>query len=112
MIASVIAAALLMVPASSPTAAQRKAYNACLEKFAIKEIEDKMEAAAFEASVATACANEQSSLRQAAVSTGVAAGRKKAELEEMISGDIEDYQANAKDIFLDFKQKGAKPQTP
>ena len=112
MIASVIAAALLLVPASSPTAAQRKAYNACLEKFTIKGIEEKMEPAAFDASVATVCASELSSLRQAAVSTGMAAGRKKAELEEMISGDIEDYQANAKDMFLDFKQKGAKAQTP
>jgi hypothetical protein len=112
MIASVIAAALLLVPASSPTAAQRKAYNSCLEKFTIKGIEEKMEAAAFEAAVGTVCANELSTLRQAAVSTGLAAGRKKADLEEMIAGDIEDYQANAKDMFRDFKEKGSKAQTP
>lgn len=112
MIASVIAAALLLAPSSSPIASQRKAYNSCLEQFTIKGIEEKMEASAFEAALPAACANEQNALKQAAVSTGLAAGRKKADLEEIVAGDIEDYQANAKDLFKDFKAKAEKPSTP
>jgi hypothetical protein len=116
MIASVIAATLMMAPATNAVAvhrkayaAQRKAYNDCLEEFAIKGIESKMEVAAFESAVATACSGEATALRQAAVGTSKAAGRKPADGEEMVTDDIAEYQENAKYLFRDFKEKGSKP---
>jgi hypothetical protein len=116
MIASVIAATLMMAPAMNAVAvhrkayaAQRKAYNDCLEEFAIKGIESKMEIAAFESAVATACSGEATALRQAAVGSSKAAGRKPADGEEMVTDDIAEYQENAKFIFRDFKEKGSKP---
>lgn len=105
---SAVVAALLL---ASPTAPQRRAYNDCLEKFAVKSIEEKMETAAFEAAVATACASELNALKQAAVATGLKEGRKKADLEQIVAGDIEDYQLDAKDLFKDFKAKAEKPPT-
>jgi len=116
MIASVIAATLMMAPATNAVAvhrkayaAQRKAYNDCLEEFAIKGIESKMEVAAFESAVATACSGEATALRQAAVGSSKAAGRKPADGEEMVTDDISEYQENAKYLFRDFKEKGSKP---
>ena len=116
MIASVIAATLMIAPTTNPVAvhrkayaAQRKAYNDCLEEFAVKGVENKMEIAAFESAIATACSGEASALRQAAVSTSAAAGRKPAEAEEMVTDDIAEYQENAKYLFRDFKKDGSKP---
>jgi hypothetical protein len=116
MIASVIAATLMMAPATNPVAvhrkayaAQRKAYNDCLEEFAIKGIENKMEISAFDTAVSTACSGEVTALRQAAIGTSAAAGRKAADAEEMVTDDIAEYQENAKYLFKDFKEKGSKP---
>jgi hypothetical protein len=110
MIASVIAAALLL--ASNPTAPQRKAYNACLEKFTMKSFEDRLELAAFESALPTACAAEAATLRKSALAADLKAGRKAADSASMIDGDFEDYKANAMEIFRDFKSKSAKAEAP
>ena len=109
MIAPALAFSFLLL--ANPTSAQRSAYNECLEKFTIKSIEDKLEEAAFETAVATACAAEAEALRKAALAADLAAGRKAADSADMISGDIEDYQANAKDLFADFKARAEKPSS-
>lgn len=107
MIASVIAAALLL---ASPTAGQRKALTSCLEKFTVKSVEDKMDANAFQSALAAACAQEEATLRRAALAVDLKAGRKAADSESMISGDLEDYKANAIDLFRDFTKSNPAPQ--
>ena len=110
MISSALAFVLVMTAAAADgTPAARKAYSACLEKFMAKGLDAQMEPEAFDAAVATACPAEASRLRQAAIDANVAAGRKRADAEDMVAGDIEDYQLNTKELYREFKETGARP---
>ena len=109
MISSALALMLLMAPAADNTPTARRAYSACLNQFIAKTLDDKLEPTAFDSAVPTACTDKAEALRRAAVSAAVAAKRKSKDAEEMVSGDIEDYQANAKEMFREYKEKGVKP---
>ena len=112
MISSAIALIMVMTAAApDATPSARKAYSACLEKFMVKGLDEKMEPAAFDTAVAGACSAEAARLRQAAIDANVAAGRKRADAESMVAGDIEDYQLNTRELFREFKDTGARPTT-
>ena len=110
MISTALAFSLLITTAAADgTPSARKAYSGCLHKFLVKGLDDKLEPDAFDAALAGACAAEAARLRQAAIDASVAAGRKRADAEEMVAGDIQDYQADAKEMFREYKEKGARP---
>lgn len=109
MIASVLAFALLAAAAADNVRAARTAYGDCLESFTSKSLDEQLEPAAFDAAIGTACTDKVDALRRAAVSAAVAAKRKSKDAEEMVGGDIEDYQINAKEMFREYKANKTKP---
>ena len=110
MISSALALILAMTAAAADgTPAARKAYSACLERFMAQRLDEKMAPEAFDAAIGTACAPEASRLRQAAMDAAKAQGRPAASAEEMVTGDMEDYQLNTKELFREFLESGARP---
>jgi hypothetical protein len=110
MIASVLAFTLAAAAAAPDnTGSARKAYGACLDTFIIKGLDDKLEPDAFDTAVKAACTDKAEALRRAAVSAAVAAGRKSRDAEQMVAGDVEDYQINAKEMFREYKASNTKP---
>lgn len=109
MLASVIALTLAAAAQDNPTTAARKAYGACLDTFIIKGLDEQLEPDAFDAALPTACTDKADALRRAAVSAAVAAKRKSKDAEEMVAGDLEDYQLNAKEMYREHKASKTKP---
>lgn len=110
MISSALAFSLLLTAAAADgTSSARKAYSSCLDRFMAQGLDAKMAPEAFDAALATACSAEAARLRQAAIEATVAAGRKRTDAEEMVAGDIEDYQLNTKELYREYASTGTSP---
>ena len=102
--------ALLIVAAPDPTAQNRETYARCLKDFMRASHEQKMEPAAFDAALASACKDKEALLKTALTKADLAMGIKRAVSEKSTSEQIADYLAMAKDDYrADFEAEKPKP---
>jgi D-alanyl-D-alanine dipeptidase len=94
-----IALVSMLAGAGSPSSEGREAYARCLKEFKRVSLEQKMEPAAFDAAVATACRDKQLLFKTALINADVAMGMKRAASEKAIGEQIADYIAMAKEDF-------------
>ncbi len=97
MISSVLAGMLLL--AANPTADTREAYARCLKDFGRKAAEEKMDAAAFDAGIASACKDKEALLKTALINADVGMGLKRAAAEKSTAEQIADYLSMAKEDY-------------
>jgi hypothetical protein len=98
MISQVLLAALL-ASAQGNLAAARTTYSKCLGSFTRAQVKERVEAAAFEAKIATACKMEEAAFRAASVATDVAAKIARAAAERNAQEEIGYIHENAVETF-------------
>ena len=96
---SLLGAAALMALQPDPTSAPRGAYTGCLRAFMEKSVKDKTTVEAFTAALAQQCSAEEAAFR-AAVRAREARFRTPAgEIDQIITGDLEDARDNIRQTF-------------
>ena len=98
MISQVLLTALLM-SAQGNLASARTTYSKCLGSFTRAQVKERVEAAAFEAKLATACKAEEAAFRAAAIATDVAAKIARATAERNAQEEIGYIHENAVETF-------------
>jgi D-alanyl-D-alanine dipeptidase len=88
-----------MLTAASPSSDSRESFARCVKDFTRASLEQKMEAAAFDAAVANACRDKQALFKTALVNADVAMGLKRAASEKAIGEQIADYISMAKEDY-------------
>jgi hypothetical protein len=101
MISALLATMLLAAPSPDGVAAARREYSSCLSAFMKTALKEKMEPAAFDSAVATACTPKEQAFRASSVSFDVAVGTKRAAAEETATMDVQDMLANVKELYRD-----------
>jgi hypothetical protein len=96
---SIALAFTLAATAGGPASVSREGYSRCLKEFMRTSLEKKMEPAAFDAAVATACQDKLALFKTALVNADLALGIKKAASEKGIRDEIADYVAMAKEDY-------------
>ena len=109
MISSVLAMTLLGA-AQNATGESREAYARCLKDFVRTSAEKKMDAAAFDAAVASACKDKEALLKSALISSDMAMGLKRAAAEKSTAEQITDYLTMAKEDYRADLSSAEKPQ--
>jgi hypothetical protein len=104
---STVLAMLLMAPSPEAVALARRDYSRCLSEFMKKSVKENMTPDAFDAALTPACAAKEQVLRTTIVAVDMAAKIKRAEAEENAGFEVDDLQANIKEVFRD----SVKPQT-
>lgn len=94
-----IALASMLAVAVSPSSESREGYARCLKDFMRASLEQKMEPAAFDAAIATACRDKQALFKTALINADLALGMKRAASEKAIGEQIADYIAMAKEDY-------------
>jgi hypothetical protein len=100
MISQVLLIALL-ASAQGNLATARTSYSKCLGSFTRAQVKEKVEAAAFETNLATACKTEEAAFRSASVATDVAAKIARATAERNAQEEIGYIHENAVETFKD-----------
>lgn len=108
---SIALALTLAAAGGSPSSESREGYARCLKDFMKASLEQKMEPAAFDAAVATACRDKQALFKTALVNADLALGMKRAASEKAIGEQIADYIAMAKEDYR-AELASAVKQTP
>jgi heme oxygenase len=104
------ALAMLLFAAAPNSAAQsREAYARCLKDVVISSVEKKLEAVAFDAALAPACRDKESSFKATMISADVGMGIKRASAEKAMSEEITDYRNTAKEDFKAALAEAPKP---
>ena len=98
MISQVLLIALL-ASAQGNLASARTSYSKCLGSFTRAQVKEKVEAAAFEAKLATACKTEEATFRSASIATDVAAKIARATAERNATEEIGYIHENAVETF-------------
>jgi len=99
---TLIVALALAAPNPKSIDAPRHAYSTCLKTFESNQLKAKVDPAAYEAAVKTACPSEASALTTALVNYDVAMGTKRAKATENAAMDVEDYQLTSVDRYKDL----------
>jgi hypothetical protein len=89
----------LFVAAGSPSSEGREGYARCLKEFMRSSLEQKMEPAAFDGAVVSACRDKQSLFKTALINADLAMGMKRAASEKAIGEQIADYISMAKEDY-------------
>jgi hypothetical protein len=94
----------LAMAAPNPGAidAPRHAFAACLKSFETNQLNAKVDPAAYEAAVKTACPSEADALSQALVKYDVAMGTKRANAESNAARDVDDYRLTSVERYRDI----------
>ena len=100
MFSSVLAAAFLLL-APPDTGSLRKTFAFCIVNYARSSAEKKMTPEQFDASLVTACANEEQAFRKGVVASDLSRGISRKTSEQGVSDEIADYMADAKGRFRD-----------
>lgn len=87
--------------APSPPTMPRKNLGMCFNKVVETKMSDKLEADAFKAAAASACAAEESAFRNAWISYEVGMKAKRADAEENANSQIADYLQNAVETYTE-----------
>lgn len=98
MISQVLLVAL-MASAQGNLASARTTYSRCLGSFTRAQVKERVEAAAFEAKLATACKTEEATFRSASVAVDVAAKIARATAERNAAEEIGYIHENAVETF-------------
>lgn len=98
-------ALLLLAAAGGPNPtminAPRKAYAACIHDFEHKSLDGKMAAAAYEAAIKSACADQAKALTSALVAVDVGNGVKRASALSNAAADLDDYVQTSIERYRD-----------
>ena len=103
-------ALMALYAAPNATADSREAYARCLKEFVRTSAENKVEPAAFDTAITTACKDKEAMLRTALTSADVAMGLKRAAAEKSTAEQISDYLSMAKEDYRADFQTASKPQ--
>lgn len=101
MITLVIAFALA-APNPGAIDAPRHAFAACLKSFETNQLNAKVDPAAYETAVKTACATEAEALSQALIKYDVAMGTKRANAISNAARDVDDYRLTSVERYRDI----------
>ncbi len=107
---STVLAMLLLYAAPNATSESREAYARCLKDFVRKSAEAKMEPAAFNSAIATACKDKEALLKTALNRDNAATGMKAAAADKNSSEQIADYLSMAKEDYRYGFEDAAKPK--
>jgi hypothetical protein len=99
---TLIVALALAAPNPKSIDAPRHAYATCLKTFESNQLKAKVDPAAYEAAVKTACPSEAAALTLALVTNYMAMGTKRAKASENAALDLEDYQLTSVDRYKDL----------
>src|SRR5690606_7867540 len=102
-----IASLLLAAAAPSPmaTAADtRESFGKCLRADLKKSLEAKKTAADYEVAIKTICQAEREAFRKAVIALDKSGGDSDADAAEDADMQVEDYQANFIDKFIDYSE--------
>ncbi len=99
---TLIVALALAAPNPKSIDAPRHAYATCLKTFESNQLKAKVDPAAYEAAVKTACPSEAAALTLALVTYDMAMGTKRAKASENAALDLEDYQLTSVDRYKDL----------
>ncbi|HEX8481073.1 MAG TPA: hypothetical protein VF650_04140 [Allosphingosinicella sp.] len=97
----------LMASAQGNLASARTSYSKCLGGFTRAQVKEGVDAAGFEAKLATACKSEEAAFRSASVSTDMAAKIARATAEKNATEEIGYIHENAIETF-----KASLPDAP
>jgi len=101
MIALAIALALA-APNPGAIDAPRHAFAACLKSFETNQLTAKVDPAAYETAVKSACAAEANALSQALIRYDVAMGTKRATALSNAERDVDDYRLTSVERYRDI----------
>jgi hypothetical protein len=97
-----IVALALAAPNPKTIDAPRHAYAACIKSFESNQLKAKVDPAAYETAVKTACPSEAAAFTAALVNYDVAMGTKRAAAVSNAARDLEDYQLTSLDRYKDL----------
>ena len=103
-------AMMLFYAGPNATAESREAYARCLKDFVRASAEKKLEPAAFDAAIGTACKDKEAMLKSALTSADLAMGLKRAASEKSTADQIADYLSMAKEDYKADFETASKPQ--
>lgn len=106
---SLALATILMTAGPGPASQSRDGYARCLKDFIQTSLQQKMEPAAFDAAIATACQDKQALFKSAMIASQMAEGMKRPASEKAIGEEIADYLSMAKE---DYRAELAAVKTP
>ena len=99
---TLVVALALAAPNPSSIDAPRKAYAICIKTFESNLLKAKIDPAAYETAVKTACPSEAAAFTEALVRYDVAMGTKRASATANAARDLEDYQLTSVDRYKDL----------
>jgi hypothetical protein len=99
---TLIVALALAAPNPKTIEAPRHAYAACIKTFESNQLQAKVDPAAYETAVKTACQSEAAAFTAALVNYDVAMGTKRAAATVNAARDLEDYQLTSVDRYKDL----------
>lgn len=106
---SLALASMLLAASPAAPAQSREGYARCLKDFIRTSLQHKMEPAAFDTAIASACQDKQALFKSAMVASQVAEGMKRPASEKAIGEEIADYLLMAKE---EYRAELAAVQTP
>jgi hypothetical protein len=92
----------LAAPNPKTIDAPRHAYASCIKSFESNQLKAKVDPAAYETAVKTACPSEAAAFTAALVNYDVAMGTKRAAAASNAARDLEDYQLTSVDRYKDL----------
>jgi hypothetical protein len=99
LVSSILGAAALMAVQADPTRASRDAYTRCLRTFMEKSVKDKTTADDFGAALARQCTDQETAYRSAIRAREANYKTPAGDVDQIISGELEDARENIKQIF-------------
>jgi hypothetical protein len=99
---TLVMALALAAPNPGSIDAPRRAFSACLKTFETNQLSAKVDAAAYETAVKTACTAEAEALAQALVKYDVAMGTKRATATSNAARDVDDYRLTSVERYRDI----------
>ena len=96
---SLALAAMILAAQGGGAPQARHAYGECLRQTMQTHLETKTEPSAFDAALASACSAQAATYRNAVMAAEKAAGSSPADAQDLANSEIEDLEANTKDLY-------------
>ena len=107
---SVVLASMLLVMQGGSANQARHAYAQCLEKALRTHLESKTDPTGFDTALTATCAAQAAAYRNAVLAAETAAGSSRADAEDLANSEIEDLEANTKDLYRANLEAGTAPE--
>ena len=95
------ALATMLLLAADPAVQAREGYARCLKEFVRSGVEKKLESAAFDSALKSACLDKEALFKNARMSADGAVGIKRAESQNALAEEVADYRNMAKEDHLE-----------